>query len=288
MSEQVAPSHRPASPPPRQRHWLAGGDALAAMKIAWDYRRILKATTQVELRKKFAGSILGAAWVVLQPLLFLLIYLFLFLVVFKVRFPGMSDLGYATYVFAGLIPYLMLMEALSTGCVAIKQNMHLVRNVIVPIDLIPIRIVLMAMAAQAVGLVLLIVLLIVDGNLSPWVVALPVVIAFEMALLLGIVYLVASFGVVLPDLGHAIGLIMIFLMFVSPIGFRFDMLPPSARPFVWLNPVTYVLESFRSCLIAGYGPDWWALGIFALMAVLALFAGTAFFRRFKGVIVDYE
>jgi lipopolysaccharide transport system permease protein len=271
-----------------RRHWLLGGDAAEALATAWRYRRILRATTLVELQKKFAGSVLGTAWIVLQPLLFLLIYLFLFLVVFRVRFPGMSDLGYGGYVFAGLVPYLALMEALGAGAVSIKQNIHLVRNVIVPIDLIPMRLVLMAMATELVGLAVVIVLLALDGRLSPGIVALPLILLLQLAFLLGLVYLVASFGVVLPDLGHAIGLVMIFLMFISPIGFKVDMLPPSAQPFIWANPVTYMLEAFRSCLIADYGPDWRAIGIFAAMAILVLFAGTAFFRRFKGVIVDYE
>lgn len=254
----------------------------------WRYGRILKATTLVELKKRFAGSGLGSAWLVLHPLMFLMIYLFLFLVVFQVRFPDMSSLGYVVYVFAGLVPYLALMEATTTGAVAIRQNMHLVRNVIVPIELVPVRTVLMVLAAELVGLGVILALLVIDGTLSIHVAWLPVVVALQLLFMLGIVLILAALGVLLPDLGYAINLVMIFLMFISPIGFRPETLPAAAQPLIWLNPVHYMLESFRSALMSGYGPKWTALAIFASISIMTVIVGASFFQRFKGIIVDYE
>lgn len=267
---------------------LPGRSLLTLADTVWRYRRILRSTTEVELRKRFAGSALGSAWLVLHPLLFLLIYLFLFLVVFRVRFPDMSELGYVVYVFAGLVPYLALMEAATTGAVAIRQNVHLVKNVIVPIELIPVRTVLMVLAAELVGLAVIILLLLVDGSLSPYVVLLPLVILLQLMLVLGLVLVISALGVLLPDLGYALNLVMIFLLFVSPIGFRPETLPAAAQPLVWLNPVHYMLETFRSCLMVGYGPRWLAVAIFTTLAISSLVGGASFFRRFKGIIVDYE
>ena len=262
--------------------------AAELMRTTARYRHILKATTEIELKKKFAGSVLGGAWVVLHPLLFLAIYLFLFLVVFKVRFPDMSELGYVVYVFAGLVPYLAFMEAMTAGTAAVKQNMHLVRNVIVPIDLIPVRIVLLVTATELVGLGVVVLLLAVDGTLSPWAITLPLVLTLQLAFILGLVCSVAALGVLLPDLGYAINLIMIFLMFISPIGFKVEALHGAAQGLVWLNPVHYMLEIFRSALISGHGPHWGAIVAFTLLAAASLALGAAVFRRFKGVIVDYE
>lgn len=265
-----------------------GRSLLALLAMIWQYRRILRATTFVELRKKFAGSALGSLWLVLHPLCFLLIYLFLFLVVFKVRFPDMSELGYVVYVFAGLVPFIALMEATTVGAVAIRQNIHLVKNVIVPIELIPVRTVLMVLAAEGVGLAVIVVLLLIDGSLSANVIWLPVVVVLQLAFMLGLVLLLAALGVMMPDLGYATNLVMIFLMFVTPIGFRPEALPAAAQPLVWLNPVYYLIDSFRSSLIAGYGPNWTAVGIFAVLSIASAICGAAFFRRFKSVIVDYE
>jgi ABC-type polysaccharide/polyol phosphate export permease len=106
--------------------------------------------------------------------------------------------------------------------------------------------------------------------------------------MLGLVLVVSSLGVVLPDLGYAINLIMIFLMFISPIGFKPEMLPAKVQPLIWLNPVHYMLETFRSSLIAGHGPHWPEIAVFAATAIVSLVLGAAFFRRLKGVIVDFE
>src|SRR5437867_8229200 len=138
----------------------------AMLQIMLRDRRLLAAITRVELAKRHAGSVLGMSWVVLQPALLLSVYLFIYLVVFKIRFPGFSRFDYVLYVFCGLVPYLGFMEALTTGALSIKQNMHLVKNVMLPIELIPVRTVLVGMASQFVSIGLVLVLLTVDRSLS--------------------------------------------------------------------------------------------------------------------------
>src|SRR5437762_13394725 len=90
------------------------------------HRRLLAAITRVELAKRHAGSVLGFTWVVLQPALLLSVYIFVYMVVLGMRFEGFSRFDYVLYVFCGLVPYLGFMEALTTGALSIKQNMHLV------------------------------------------------------------------------------------------------------------------------------------------------------------------
>ena len=90
---------------------VTGRSTVAMVRTLVTHVRLLAAITRVELSKKYAGSVLGASWLVLQPALLLSVYLFVYLVVFKMRFPGFSSLGYALYVFTGLIPYMATIEA---------------------------------------------------------------------------------------------------------------------------------------------------------------------------------
>jgi lipopolysaccharide transport system permease protein len=258
------------------------------VRIVMDHRKILRATTLVELRKKYAGSALGLSWLVLQPLLFLLVYMFLFMVVFRVRFPGMSDLGYVAYVFTGLVPYLAFSESLSSGAVSLRQNMHMVRNVIVPMELIPVRTVFIAVIIQVVGLAVTAVLLALDGSLSAWALALPLAMAIQLIFLIGLVLIVAPLGVLLPDIAHGLNILLIFLLFLSPIGFRVEQLPPAAQPFILLNPLYYMLETFRSFLIAGYEIKTAVIVAFALLAIATLGLGALLFKRLKPVVVDFD
>jgi len=106
---------------------------------------LLAAITRVEFQKRYAGSVLGVSWLVLQPALLLSVYLFVYLVVFKVRFPGFSEMDFVVFVFAGLVPFLGTIEATNGAALSIKANMHLVKNVMLPTELVPVRTVPVAM-----------------------------------------------------------------------------------------------------------------------------------------------
>lgn len=252
------------------------------------HRKILLATTRVELSKRYAGTLLGLAWLALQPLLFLGVYLFVYLVVFKVRFPGYSDLHYVVYVFSGLVPYIALMEALSQGATCIRQNMHLVKNVMLPIDLIPARTVLMTITTQCVGLGLLLVLSGMNGTLSPSLAFLPLAIVLQALMLLGLAWILAALGVLLPDLGYFVNIFLLLMLFLSPIAYLPDMVSPGLSFLVVYNPVHYMLELFRFSVIGGYGIDTGVLGIAALISGGTFVLGCVFFRRFRNALPDYE
>lgn len=251
-------------------------------------RRLLAAITRVELAKRHAGSVLGMTWVVLQPALLLSVYLFIYLVVFKIRFPGFSRFDYVLYVFCGLVPYLGFMEALTTGALSIKQNMHLVKNVMLPIELIPVRSVLVGMASQFVSIGFVFVLLAADRALSWHVLWLPAVIALQVLWLVGLTWILSSITVALPDVTYFVNLFVFLLMFVSPIGFKPDMVPASVEFVIYLNPIYYMTEMYRASMIYGRWPRAAVAVIYTVMCVGTFAVGSVFFERFKGVLTDYE
>ncbi len=254
----------------------------------WSARRILVTTTIFELRKKYAGSALGILWVILYPVLFLCIYLFLYLVVFKVRFPDISSFQYVIFVFTGLVPFLGLMEVVNSSVVSMRQNSHLIKNVIMPIELVPFRTMLIALASQMSGLVIVLALVIGNGDLSSNIIFFPIVLLLQVMMLAGLAWLLSALGVMLPDLGTFMALLMLFLLFLSPVAFRPDMVPAGMQIILYVNPAHYMLGAFRWALIDGTVFPWWGLGIFTLISFLVFALGAWFFVRFKGFIVDYE
>jgi len=252
------------------------------------HRRLLVSITRVELQKKFAGSVLGLGWVFLQPALLLSVYLFIYLVVFQVRFPGFSTFDYVLYVFCGLVPYFGFMEALTTGGLSIRQNIHLVKNVMLPIELVPVRAVLVGMTSQFVSLGIVLVMLAASGRLTPHVLWLPVVILLQVLLLIGLTWILASLTVALPDVTYFVNLFVFLLMFLSPIGFKPEMVPANFQWVIYLNPVYYMIEAYRDSMLNGTWPDPFDFTVYAAGSLGAFAAGAAFFRAFKGVLVDYE
>jgi lipopolysaccharide transport system permease protein len=258
------------------------------LKLILENRRLLMSITRVELRKKYAGSVLGLGWVFLQPALLLSVYLFIYLIVFDVRFPGFSTFDYVLYVFCGLVPYLGFMEALTTGGLSIRQNIHLVKNVMLPIDLVPVRTVIVGMTSQFVSLAIVVVMLAGSGDLTPHILWLPVVVLLQLLLLVGLTWILSGITVALPDVTYFVNLFVFLLMFLSPIGFRVEMVPPNFTWVVHLNPVHYMIEVYRDSMLNGTWPEPLHAAIFAGGSLLAFVIGATFFRAFKGVLVDYE
>lgn len=267
---------------------MQGLSTVAVLSSAADNRRVLQALTRLELQKKYAGSLLGYVWIALHPLLFLGAYIVVFMVIFNVTLPGMTGLGYTAFVFSGLVPFLTMMEVTTSAPLAIRQNLHLIKNVIVPVEIIPLRVVAGALAVQMVGLALLLVILALELSFSWKLLLLPVVVLFTALLLAGLALTLAPIGVIVPDLGHGIGIVMHLLMFVSPIAFRNEMVPPLVRFIVDWNPVTYVIEAYRGVLIPDYQPSMMRLAIFAALALVLFAIGCRVIQRFKSTIVDYE
>jgi lipopolysaccharide transport system permease protein len=260
----------------------------AFVRRQWRFRRILWASARIELRKRYAGSLLGPLWTVLYPLLFLGVYLFVWLVVFPVRFPGTSGRDYVLFVFGGLVPYLFLVESLTAGCVSIKQNLHLIKNVVLPIELVPTRTVLVALIGHAVGGGLLVLLSVISHNATWRLGVLPVVVALQALWLLGLVWLVAPLGVLVPDIAFLVSLGLMMLMFVSPIAFRPDMVPSSYRVLVAANPVTYMVDAYRAVVMPAYPASLWRLATFAALSLGTFVVGAAACWRFKDFVVDAE
>jgi len=250
--------------------------------------RVLVATTRIELLKRYYGSFLGSFWLLLYPLLFLSVYLFLYLVVFRIRLPGLSQLDYVTFIFSGLVPYMTFMEALAVGAVALKQNMHLIRNVILPVELIPTRAVTISILAQLPGLGMVLLLSAFNGTVTPALALLPIAVALQLAFLLGLVWMIAPLGLMMPDVGYATNLIILFLLFISPIGFMPDAVPAGWQALIYANPIHYMLLPFRMSFLGAQPHEWSFLLVTVGMSIVTFSAGSFVFFRFKAHLADYE
>jgi lipopolysaccharide transport system permease protein len=256
--------------------------------IIYRYRRLLASITRVELAKRHAGSLLGMSWVVLQPALLLSVYLFVYMVVMGMKFDNFSRFDYVLYVFCGLVPYLGFMEALTTGAVSIKQNIHLVKNVMLPIELIPVRSVIVGMASQFVSIGLVLLLVTAARSLSWHVLWLPAVVLLQVMWLAGLTWMLASITVALPDVTYFVNLFVFLLMFLSPIGYKPEMVPHRWAWVLYWNPIYYMTEMYRDSMVNGRWPAASVAAAYVVMCVATFAIGSAFFERFKGVLTDYE
>lgn len=262
--------------------------ALRVLNDISEHHQLLLATTRIELIKRYAGSWLGFFWIVLNPLLFLSVYLFVYLVVFQTTWPDTTAVGYTIFVFAGLVPFLAFMEAANSSVALIRANLHLVKNLIFPPDLIPIRLVLTVLVGEFVGLVILLVLAAFDGGLSWKLALLPPLLCVQFLFLVGTAFLCAGFGVLLPDFGYFLNSFLMLLLFLSPIGYKPGTLTGLIRYIAVFNPFTYMIETFRAVLVRTAPFDLKAMTLYLFMSVAFFCLGSMFFARLRAHLVDYE
>jgi lipopolysaccharide transport system permease protein len=258
---------------------------LANLRRSW---RILRALTLIECRRKYAGSLLGVLWYPLYSALLLGSYCFVYLVVFRVRYRELGTYDFVLFVFAALIPYLGFSEAVSTGVGSVKQNLALLRNAVFPVEFVPVKHVLAALIGLLISLSLL-VLMVLPTRYAGWhLLYLPVPMITLLLFSIALVWVLSAVAVVVPDIAQLVNIALLLLMFVSPIGFSVDMVPPRIRLLVYLNPLTYLIESFRYAVIGMRTSPVWYDGAFLLATVVMAMVSSAFFRRMSPVFSDYE
>jgi lipopolysaccharide transport system permease protein len=169
-----------------------------------------------------------------------------------------------------------------------KANLHFVKNLVFPSSLLPIRMALVALISELVGLAMVIVLSGIDGQLSVHLSLLPLLIVLQFLFFAGIAFMFSVFGMMLPDFGYFLNTFLLFILFITPIGFQPDLVPRRLKPVVMLNPFHYMVDAFRSALQESHGVQWVGIGVFAAMSIVIFYLGAACFQRFQAYLVDYE
>ena len=192
----------------------------------------------------------------LNPLLFLAVYVFLYLVVFKTTWPDMTNIGYTVFVFSGLVPFLSFMEVANGSVQLIRSNIHLVKNLVFPGRADP-----DPNGAHRSGDAVrrprrcCSCLALIDGQISWNILLLPYLIVIQFLLLVGIAFLCSGFGLLLPDFGYFLGSFLMLMLFLTPIGFKPGMVSGPIEAIVVFNPFTYMVNSFRSAVMGQHAID---------------------------------
>jgi len=242
-----------------------------------------------EVVGRYRGSILGLLWSFFNPILMLTIYTFVFSVVFKARWGngGESKFEFALILFSGLIVFNLFAECVNRAPSLITGNVNYVKKVVFPLEILP----LITMGAALFhGVISLIVLVIFYGLLTgslPWtLIFAPFVIAPLVLMTLGLSWFLASFGVYVRDIAQAIGMLTTILLFMSPIFYPVSALPEKYRIFIYLNPLTFIIEQIRDVLILGKVPSWSGWCLTMLLGISMAWLGLGWFQRTRKGFAD--
>ena len=209
------------------------------------------------------------------------------MVVFKVRFPGYSEFDYVLYVFTGLVPYIAFMEIINTGLHSLRQNISYIKNSIIPFEIVPSKIVALAMFNQIVGIFVIVLMSIFSSSLSLNIIYLPLILFFQFLFFLGLVKIFSVINIYLNDIAYFMNLFIILLLFLSPIAFTLEMLPENLKFVYFFNPITYMIEVIRDVLIFKNYIKFQIFNFFIIVFAI-LFYRNDFFKKAKNYILENE
>lgn len=259
---------------------------MGALASLMAHRRILYSTVVQGVRKRTSGNVLGALWLVLYPLFFLGMYSVVFLQILQVRIPGLGTTDYMLVVFSGLVPFLAFAEAFGVGTTSIVANRDLLMNTLFPIELVVAREVLVGHTTMGMGMLLLWAAVLYNHGLQWTHILIPLIYLLQIVMVLGLVWITATLTVFFRDLQQAIPIFILFLMMISPIGYTADMVPAGLEAVLLFNPLAWLMELYRACLIQGVVP-WAQLGMFAIFACVLFALGGALNLRLKPLFADH-
>lgn len=220
----------------------------------------------------------------------LAIYTFVFSVVFKAKWgDSHSDnkTEFAIILFAGLIVFNFFAEVVNRAPGLILGNVSYVKKIVFPLEVLPVIAICSALFHAFVSVIVLLFFNAMVNHVFPAsALLLPIVFLPLFALTLGSTWLLASLGVFLRDVGQTVGILTSVLLFLSPIFFPASALPETIRGYLFLNPLTFIIEQTRRVLVFGQSPDWQGLGLCFLIYGIFAWVGFAWFQKTRKGFAD--
>ena len=238
------------------------------------------------LRSRYAGSALGLAWSLVNPLWQLLLFTFVFSLVLRFPLDGERTQSFAVFLFCGLLPWMAFHEGVSRSASAITDNADLVKKMRLPGELLVASLVLGALLHTAIGGLVFVVVLALMGELS--VATLPLLLvaaALQGALTFGLGLGLAAVNVYFRDTAQAAGLVLNAWFYVTPIIYSlFFISEQPYRRFLEWNPLTGLVYLYRAAFLGGGIP----VSLVPLLAttIAAVVFGGALFARLKHGLAD--
>jgi len=246
-----------------------------------------------EVLERYRGSSLGLLWSFAYPVFMLLVYMFVFGIVFKLKWgvaPGSGQenpVPFGIIMFSGLVLHAFLGECLVRSCTLITNNQQYVKKVVFPLPILSLVSIGAAVFHLLAGLVILLMFMLLFGVIPSWtIVYAPFVILPFVMLILGISWLLSALCVFIRDIKQIIGVLVTVLLFLAPIFYPLSQVPEAYQHWMYLNPLTIIIEEFRAVVLFAQQPDWLLLGMYYLVAGIVLVLGFSFFKRTKGAFAD--
>ena len=290
QSSSVAPWHAdaPGSAPSHSRQEMVIEPAALWPRVdfaeLWAFRQLLLFLVWRDLKVRYAQTVLGIGWAVLQPLLSVVVFTVVFGQFAKVPSEGAP---YAVFALAAVVPWNYFSNAFSTSSNSLVANSNLISKVYFPRLVVPLAPVLAGLVEYGIGLVVLAVLMAIYQVVpSAAILAIPLLLLLAMATAAGVGCWLAALNIQFRDVKHLVPFISQIWMYASPVVYPLTLVPARYRTLYALNPMVGIIEGSRVAVLGTAPLPWGILATSAVSAFVLLATGVVYFRRTERLFAD--
>lgn len=257
-------------------------------KALWTYRGFVLGSVKREFQSKYRNSMLGVAWVILNPLAMILVYTVVFSQVMRARLPGVdTTFAYSIYLCAGIFSWGFFSEIVNRSQTMFLDNANLLKKLSFPRICLPIIVVINAALNFSIVFGLFTFFLLITGNF-PGIVYLGIfpllIILVLFGLALGVT--LGVLNVFFRDIGQLFSVFLQFWFWLTPIVYPVSAIPHTFQSIIDWNPMTSIIQGFQVILVKERWPDWGALAITLGVAIFLSLVSISLFRKHSGEMVD--
>jgi len=250
----------------------------------WAERELLYFFVWRDIKVRYKQTAIGAAWVVLQP--------FLTMVVFSIFFGKLAKLPsnglpYPVFYYCALLPWTYFAGALQNATNTVVEHQRVITKVYFPRLLLPLSSVLSGLVDFAISFVVFLGMMLYYGLVpTRSALLLPVLLLLAVLTALGVGLWLSALNAIYRDVRYVLPFLVQFWMFASPVAYPSELVPEKWRWLYGLNPMAGVIEGFRWALTGRGRPPGVLMLASGLMVGVVLLGGLVFFRKMEGTIAD--
>ncbi|HVS67274.1 MAG TPA: ABC transporter permease [Mycobacteriales bacterium] len=246
----------------------------------WDRRDVLRMLVDRGLRHKYANSVLGYAWSMLEPAMLVVTY-FLLLKIFHRSYPK-----YPLFISSAILPWQWFASVVNSSTSTLRQNSRLITSIALPREIYPLAEVAMKTVEFVLSLpVLILVAWIYGVRPSAYVFVWPLAFVLQLMLCVGLALLVSSLNTVLRDIEQGISMVIRMLFFLAPVLWPLTRLSPSMQQLDSINPMVGILAINRAVWLPAYWTGWQPVLYAVVGSVVVLVLGFTVFARVERAVL---
>jgi lipopolysaccharide transport system permease protein len=248
--------------------------------------RLIRSMARRDILARYRGSFGDVFWTVLNPLLLMATYFFVFGVV--LRRPDQSRSAFALYFLAGMLPWLAFSEPVGRAAFVILEYRNFVKKLVFPLDTLPVNQVVSGLVTELFGAGIFVAALLIIRHAVPAAVLwLPVLLIPQLLFTLGICWFLAALGVYMRDLGQIMALVLTIWFFITPICYpESTSLSPAIAALMRQNPLYILVREYREVFLEGHAPEIYPLVKLWVIGLVLFFFGHVWFYRLRKSFAD--